>query len=374
MSHKNDKSEGEQPAEDFVPTIAFFAMLFALLTVIVSFWASRFIRPVALLSLISALWVYIALLMRQRASADQLGAYRILGKLGEGSMGVVYRAEHQALGRLSALKKIRTDEISSLDLGRFRREAKLLSNLESPHTIEIFDFGQSKDGELFYAMEYLHGKDLQQLVDEHGALSFPRVLHILAQAARSMSEAHALSVVHRDLKPANLMLCVYGGSYDYVKVLDFGLAKGEALSQAVAGLTGEATILGTPAYIAPESFAGSKYVSAAADVYALAAIAHFLLTERLLFEEKLPMKMVKAHMNQVPPTLAERGVQVPAAFDELLSKALAKDPKLRPSMTQFLEDLEKFSRVEAWSNEEARKWWEAQLPDVVEEHARSESK
>lgn len=366
MKEEQPSSEGR---EELLSIVAFFSLFFACLTVLLSFLAPTFVKPMAALTAVLSGGTYFFVILRKPEEQDHLGAYEILGQLGEGSMGVVYRARHRALGRISALKKIRSEEISNLDLGRFKREAQVLSNLESPHTIEIFDFGQTKEGELFYAMEYLQGKDLQEAIDNLGAFSFARTLYILAQAARSMIEAHAQGVVHRDLKPANLMLCIYGGSYDYVKVLDFGLAKGEALSQAAIALTGEATILGTPAYIAPESFAGSKYVTAAADVYALAAIAHFLLTTRLLFEETRPMAMVRAHMQQDPPSLAERGVQVPPEFEELLRVSLLKEPKERPTMSEFLNRVEHIAQSAPWSTDEALRWWSEKLPQITPQHA-----
>ncbi|HVR21341.1 MAG TPA: serine/threonine-protein kinase, partial [Polyangiaceae bacterium] len=187
-------------------------------------------------------------------------SYELRERLASGTMGEVWRARHTTLGRDVAFKRIKPGDIDDEDTRRFEREARVLSKLQSPHTVEVFDFGVMPSGELFYAMELLDGIDLQTAVGEHGPMPPERVIHLLLQACASLSEAHGQDLVHRDLKPANFMICRYGGEFDFLKVLDFGLVKKPAGRESMAGVTNPATVLGTPAYLAPESLSGSKFV------------------------------------------------------------------------------------------------------------------
>lgn len=285
--------------------------------------------------------------------------YELRQRLAGGTMGEVWLARHKALGRDVAFKRIKPGNIDEEDTKRFEREARVLSKLRSPHTVEVFDFGVMPDGELFYAMELLDGIDLQTVVRDHGPLPPERVIHLLLQACASLSEAHALGLVHRDVKPANFMICRYGGEFDFLKVLDFGLVKKPAGRESAAGVTNPATVLGTPAYLAPESMSGSKYVDGRADLYALAAVAFWLLTGRLVFETDKPLVMVKMHLTEPPPRVSAHSTfQVPGALDSLIHDCLQKKPEERPSNVEVVRRrLEEIPLGKRWDRDRAEAWW-----------------
>jgi serine/threonine-protein kinase len=286
-------------------------------------------------------------------------AYELYERMATGTMGEVWRARHKQLGREVALKRIKPGSIEEEDLRRFEREARVLSNLRSPHTVEVFDFGVTPSGGLYYAMELLDGIDLQTAVRTHGPFPPERVVHLLLQACASLAEAHGQGLVHRDIKPANFMICRYGGEFDFLKVLDFGLVKKPAGKESAAFATNPATVLGTPAYLAPESMSGSKFVDGRADLYALAAVAFWLLTARLLFETDRPMEMVKLHLTAPPPKAsAHSRFAIPGALDSLLLDCLQKKPEERPSNAEVVRRrLEDIPLTTRWSRENAQAWW-----------------
>jgi len=290
---------------------------------------------------------------------DPVAAYELRKLLATGGMGEVWLARHRTLGRDVALKRIKPGEIDDEDVKRFEREARVLSTLTSPHTVEVFDFGAMTGGGLFYAMELLDGIDLQTAIREHGAIPPERVVHILSQACASLKEAHDQGLVHRDIKPANFMLCRYGGEFDFLKVLDFGLVKKPMGQSGDAGITRPAAVLGTAAYLAPESVKGSKFVDGRADLYALGAIGFWLLTGRLLFEYDRAMAMINAHITEPPPPSSRHSkFRVPPELDELLLACLAKDPKDRPADAGTLRrKLEQVPLAERWDQDRAALWW-----------------
>jgi eukaryotic-like serine/threonine-protein kinase len=157
--------------------------------------------------------------------AAQLGQYTLVEKIGEGGMGAVYRARHALLQRPTAIKLLLPERTNELDLARFEREVQLTSQLTHPNTIAIYDFGRTPDKVFYYAMEYIDGISLEQLVDEDGPQPPARVIHMLVQACGALAEAHGVGLIHRDVKPANLLLCARGGAHDVIKVVDFGLIK-----------------------------------------------------------------------------------------------------------------------------------------------------
>jgi eukaryotic-like serine/threonine-protein kinase len=302
------------------------------------------------------------------SGAEDLGGYRLVERIGEGGMGEVWKAAHKLLARAAAVKIIRPEVIqqvgrqADMAAARFRREANLIARLESPHTVYLYDFGVARDGRFYYVMELLDGISLQTLVQEFGPLPEGRAVEILTQVCQSLHEAHERSLVHRDLKPSNVMLCQVALSYDFVKVLDFGLAK-SIVDVGGMNLTMVGTATGTPGYIAPENATGEGTLDRRADIYALGCVGYFLLTGRPVFDEAAPAKLALLHVRQVPERPSARAKRpIAADLEELVMECLAKVPGLRPpTMAAVGERLAK-CRVEPWTSREAERWWQEHLP------------
>jgi len=257
--------------------------------------------------------------------------YRLIALLGEGGMGTVYKAEHIRMGKALALKILRGDfakEEGAVD--RFRAEAQIVSRLSHPHTIAVFDFGEIEDGSGFYlAMEYVPGKDLSVVLREAGKLPEARVVEIGQQILGSLAEAHDAGIVHRDVKPGNVVLMQTRSGEDYVKVLDFGIAKlWDEKTAPAASTTSVGAIVGTPNYLAPEQARGDA-LDGRADLYAVGCLLYELTAGRPPFQAPSPMAVVSAHLHQEPPRLAEQAPGTSRRFSELIQRALAKKPQDR---------------------------------------------
>jgi eukaryotic-like serine/threonine-protein kinase len=295
--------------------------------------------------------------------ARQLGSYRLVEQIGRGGMGEVWRAEHRLLARPAAIKLItaqRLEEDSSVAEERFRREAQAAAALRSPHTIQLYDFGLTRDRRPYYVMELLDGCDLESLVKRYGAQPAARVAYILRQACHSLAEAHATGLVHRDIKPANLYIGRLGLDYDFVKVLDFGLVKRQNdLSERDMQLTAPEAISGTPAYMAPEMASGQP-VDSRADLYALGCVGYFLVTGQRIFEGTHPMQVLVQHLQSEPvPPSARIGRPVPPALESLLMHCVAKDPADRPPDAAWLAEALGPAGADGWTQADARWWWES---------------
>jgi hypothetical protein len=310
------------------------------------------------------------------AKAMRMGSYELKTKLGSGGMGEVWRAEHQLLARPAAVKVIRKESLEGLPLDgqslldRFQREAQATAMLRSPHTVELYDFGIAEDGSFFYVMELLDGLDLDELVVKYGPMPPERAVHVLGQVCASLAEAHENQLIHRDVKPANVYLCQYGLISDFAKVLDFGLVKAQhAVPEGVldASVTAANTIRGTPAFIAPEQITSSRPLGPTADVYSLGCVAYWLLTGELLFPAETALTMMLQHLEAPPPRpSACARAPVPAALDDLVVACLAKNPDERPaSMHVLAERLAAIAFERPWSQERARDWWAANVPEVA---------
>ncbi|MBC8096702.1 MAG: protein kinase, partial [Akkermansiaceae bacterium] len=229
----------------------------------------------------------------------QLGQYTLEEKIGEGGMGTVYRARHALMRRETAVKLLTNDPADTEATERFEREVCLTCQLSHPNTIQVYDYGHTPDGIFYYAMEYLRGLNLQQLVARYGPQSEGRVIHILAQVCDSLAEAHALGLVHRDIKPANIFLCDRGGIPDAVKVLDFGLVR-EYKRDGKEKLNPEEKtgIVGTPWFMPPEAFKDSSHSNPRNDIYSVGAVAYFLLTGRFAFEANSVSEIYEMQMTQ----------------------------------------------------------------------------
>ena len=299
---------------------------------------------------------------RAAERARQLGAYVLTEKLGAGGMGEVWRASHRLLARPAAVKLIQADLESSLTAARFEREAQATAALESPHTVQLYDFGVADDGTLFYVMELLRGVDLETLVADHGPLPPERVAHLLLQACESLGEAHRAGLVHRDVKPANLFVCRKGARVDFLKVLDFGLVK-SSQSEESSLETKDGQITGTPAYLPPEAIRGEPPIGPYSDLYALGCVAYFLLVGRPIFGAKNLLETAAGHLHEEPPRPSDE-VECPEALEALILELLAKKIDERPASAE-----EVASRIEAmgleWSREAATDWWKEHLPELV---------
>ncbi|MFZ5471652.1 MAG: protein kinase domain-containing protein [Myxococcota bacterium] len=251
--------------------------------------------------------------------------YRLLEKLGEGGMGSVFKVEHVKMGKMLALKLLRPDLALDKKLkARFHQEARVVSKLSHPNTIQVFDFGELDDGSLYIAMEYLPGRDLAWTLRARGPVSEEQALSIGIQALASLSEAHETGIVHRDIKPANVILVKRKEGEDQVKVLDFGIAK-FAESEGRKHITGVSEFIGTPAYMSPEQANGEE-LDARSDLYSLAAMLFELVTGRALFVGPTPMSVVTKHCHEPPPRFSEVAPDklLSLAFENVLRRALAK--------------------------------------------------
>jgi serine/threonine-protein kinase len=291
--------------------------------------------------------------------AARFGQYVLERKIGEGAMGVVYRATHAMLRRPAAIKLLLKDRVSETDLVRFECEVQLTSRLTHPNTISIFDYGRTAEGVFYYVMEYLDGLDLQRLVEETGPLEPARAIHILAQISGALAEAHALGLIHRDIKPANIVLTERPDEPDVVKVVDFGLVKrfGGNLAESAAG----EAIIGTPLYMAPEAISQPDNIDGRSDLYAVGAVAYYLLTGRHVFQAATVIEICSRHMLETPIPPSERlGKPLPADLEAIVLGCLAKDPNARPASAAVLRAA--FLACADAANVDlpaARAWWQA---------------
>ena len=298
------------------------------------------------------------------AKAREMGSYQLGDLIGKGGMGEVYRATHRMLARPAAVKLIRTEMVTSAGLesahsitSRFRREATAAANLRSPHTVELYDFGVTDDGTMYFAMELLEGLDLETLVRRTGPLPAARVVHILRQVCASLAEAHATGLVHRDIKPANIHVGRLGLVDDFVKVLDFGLVKSTSpvdVTQTQA--TQQGTALGTPAYMAPEQALGNT-IDGRTDLYSLGGVAYYLLTGQLPFDgEGLQMIVKRLQQDPVLPSTRTELV-IPPELERVVMRCLARDPAGRPHNALELDEALATLSVSPWTPRDAAEWW-----------------
>jgi serine/threonine protein kinase len=312
-------------------------------------------------------------LRQQVAEASELGQYLLEEKIGGGGMGEVWRARHRLLIRPAAIKLIRQRALGAMSgdpellVRRFEREARATAALTSPHTVQLYDFGVTEDGRLYYVMELLDGLDLDTLVEQHGPLPAERIVHLLRQVCSALQDAHANGLVHRDIKPANVVVSRAGTTFDFVKVLDFGLVKLDSARVAdknAINLSGEDSWSGTPGYMAPEVVLGTGETDHRVDLYALGCVAYWLLTGKLVFEGENAMQVMMQHV-QAQPTRPSHRVDrpTPAALEDLIMQCLEKDPAHRPASADVMrERLDAVPLTSVWTAERAEQWWGTHLP------------
>jgi serine/threonine protein kinase/tetratricopeptide (TPR) repeat protein len=255
------------------------------------------------------------------------GGYLILEIVGVGGMGRVYRAEQTNLGRTVAVKIIHPHLVGEENTAaRFITEARAASRLNHPNSVGIIDFGNTPDGQLYLVMEFLRGRDLARVTHEDGALPFRRIVDVLRQTLAALAEAHNESIIHRDLKPENIILEPVRSGGDFVKVVDFGLAKMRAETQQ-PGITSPGIVCGTPEYMSPEQARGDP-LDARSDLYSVGVILYQLVSGRLPFEAESPTQVVLAHLTQLPKDPREIAPErlIPQALVDVTLKALEKNP------------------------------------------------
>ena len=253
------------------------------------------------------------------------GRYRVVDVIGRGGMGVVYKVEHQRMGKIAAMKVLHGDLAGDKEVtARFRREAEAVSRLTHPNTVQVFDFGTAQ-GQLYLVMEFVRGLDIGTLIERDGPMPFDRAAPLFGQVCAALTEAHELGVVHRDLKPENILVTRTHGGQDYIKVLDFGLAK-LAEREEIAAATGRGAIVGTPHYMSPEQIRGEDEVDARSDIYSLGALMYRVLTGEHAFVAASPVGVLTKHLTEavVPPSRRAAELGIPREADAIVLRAMRK--------------------------------------------------
>jgi len=296
-------------------------------------------------------------LRREIQTARRLGQYTLEELIGAGGMGEVYRARHAMLRRPTAVKILLPEKAGEYAINRFEQEVQLTSRLTHPNTIAIYDFGRTPDGIFYYAMEYLPGIDLMDLVGRFGPLPPGRAVHILRQVCGSLGEAHSIGLIHRDIKAANVILCERGGIPDVAKVVDFGLVK-ETRHVNPEEVN---AIAGTPLYLSPEAFRSPATVGSRSDIYAVGVLGYFLLTGTHPFEGIDFAEICIGHLVLPPPDPSSRTDQpLPTDLVTVILSCLEKDPERRPpTAADLAARLELCECAHEWTERHAREWWRA---------------
>ena len=284
-------------------------------------------------------------LKSQNAAADLVGTiiadrYHVLRKLGEGGMGTVYLAEHVKMGRRSAVKVMNPAMVNDADaISRFNREAANASKISHPNVAAVYDFGETSEGLIYLAMEFVEGPPLTKVIEELGALPPLRAADIARQAADALAVAHDMGIVHRDLKPDNIMIAKNRDGSDCVKVVDFGIAK--VANNEAQKVTRTGLVVGTPEYMSPEQLAGDK-LDGRSDIYSLALVAFATMTGKLPFPGETVQESMIARLTDEPKRLVEMKADVnwPASVQTVMDKALRRDFETRySSASEFGRDL-----------------------------------
>ncbi len=298
-------------------------------------------------------------LRREAAAARQLGQYQLKERIGVGGMGEVYLAEHVLLRRPCAVKIILSEWARTPKfLSRFEREVQTTATLSHPNTVQIFDYGHAEDGTFYYAMEFLPGLTLEQLVEKYGPLPPARAVHFLRQLCGSLREAHGVGLIHRDLKPGNVMVCTRGGIHDIAKLLDFGLVQPPEQGPENEKLTFDGGIAGTPEYMSPEQAGGQEDLKPSSDIYSVGAVAYFLLTGHSPFADRSVVKTLAAHLYEVPEPFRQHRPDVPDDLHAVVFRCLAKRPTERFSDVDNLDEaLAQCVSNGQWSPKNATTWW-----------------
>ncbi|MCM2372228.1 serine/threonine-protein kinase [Aporhodopirellula aestuarii] len=325
-----------------------------------------------------ALWS--ARLQQRLQDRDQgrrrLGQYELTELLGAGGMGSVYRGRHQYLRRDVAIKVLEGEDLSPQSIERFRREVQLTSTLRHPNTIAIYDYGQAHrlfaerspkgthdtDSVFYYVMEYIDGISLQQLIDFYGPQNPARVVHLLLQICGSIAEAHDAGLIHRDIKPANILLSAQTNSWDFIKVLDFGLVKdlGRVEDTVAITMTRSDAITGTPLYMAPETIRDPSAASMSGDLYSIGAVGYALLTGQTTYDGDSAIDLCLKQLERAPVRPETRlGRVLPNGLQDLIMECLSLHPEARPSsVNELVARLDALPESSRWNQADSALWWE----------------
>lgn len=267
--------------------------------------------------------------------------YFVEKRLGEGGMGLVYRVRHKILNQPLAMKVLRAEVSNQPEIiARFQREAQSASAIGNPHIIDIRDFGVMPEGSTYFIMEYLDGDDLTSAMEKRGSIPEPEAIYIIRQLAEALAAAHAQGIVHRDLKPDNIFLVDREGHKDFVKVLDFGIAK---MAGASKNLTKAGEVFGTPHYMSPEQCSGAP-VDQRTDIYALGVILYEMVSGRVPFDSDTLMGVLTQHLyeNPIPPRQLDPPVNVSPGVESIVLRCLAKKVDQRyPNAEELIHDLDR---------------------------------
>jgi len=297
-------------------------------------------------------------LRREISEAEQLGQYTLEEKLGEGAMGMVFRAHHAMLRRPTAIKLLLPDKIGEANLARFEHEVQQTARLTHPHTVTIYDYGRTPDGIFYYAMELLEGGSIDTIIEVGGAQPAERVAYIMDQVAAALAEAHGIGLIHRDIKPANIVITNQGGEPDVAKVVDFGLVK-DVRGDSDPMLSVEEGIAGTPLYMSPETITAYAQVDARSDLYALGAVCYFMLTGEPVFKGTTAGEVCTHHLYTQPVPPSKRTDQhIPADLETIVLACLEKEPSARPQSANHVRArLWAGGTRNKWNTDRARRWW-----------------
>lgn len=270
--------------------------------------------------------------------------YEILDIIGGGGMGMVYRAKHRLMNRIVAIKVLHKTNVASSDaLKRFQIEARAASALSMPNILTVYDFGVSPHGQPYMVMDYLDGRSLADIIEAEGRLPLSRALNIFIQICNAMEHAHEKGILHRDLKPSNIVLVTFEGKPDYVKIVDFGIAKLlNPSDQDSANLTKTGEVFGSPLYMSPEQWKGQK-LDCRTDVYSIGSVMYRSLTGEPIFEPTDVLQLMYQQVHETPRSFESLGVSLPTEIEQIVLKAVAKDPAERfQSMQQLMDALIEF--------------------------------
>ena len=296
--------------------------------------------------------------------ARRLAQYKLLELIGEGGMGRVYKAEHLLLKRSCAIKLIQPDKnADARALRRFEREVRATAQLTHPHTVQVYDYGQTNEGIFFFAMELLPGMNLGELIKRTGPLPAERAIHFLIEVSDALREAHQVGLIHRDIKPGNIFISERGGIRDYTKLLDFGVVREVKVDPSLSQTA--MMIAGTPSFMAPEQATHPEKTDARSDIYSLGTVGYYMLTGQVPFKGQSPIQIMMAQINETPDPPSAHQDGIPADLETIILQCLKKDPEERiGSATELRDALIACDCSTLWTVAKASQWWATQEPVV----------